>query len=106
MFEKEAEMEFQKLPLKEREKLVSVVQAWNKAFVSGANFGFQKCAKSRLNITTISDAPIDALNENKKLIKAKELLKQWFQTSLNNSCDNIALISETEKFLKEKRDGV
>lgn len=64
MFEKEAEIEFQKLPLTEREKLVSVVQVWNKAFVSGANFGFQKCAKSRLNITTISDAPIDyAINE-------------------------------------------
>ena len=64
LFEKEAEIEFQKLPLTEREKLVSVVQVWNKAFVSGANFGFQKCAKSRLNITTISDAPIDyAINE-------------------------------------------
>ena len=61
MFEKEAEMEFQKLPLKEREKLVSVVQAWNKAFVSGANFGFQKCAKSRLNITTISDRPAEGI---------------------------------------------
>ena len=36
MLEKEAEIEFQKLPLSEREKFVSVVQVWNKAFVSGA----------------------------------------------------------------------
>lgn len=63
MFEKEAEIEFQKLPLTEREKLVSVVQVWNKAFVSGANFGFQKCAKLRLNITTISDRPVEGIIE-------------------------------------------
>ena len=63
LFEKEAEIEFQKLPLTEREKLVSVVQVWNKAFVSGANFGFQKCAKSRLNITTISDRPAEGIIE-------------------------------------------
>ena len=63
MFEKEAEIEFQKLPLTEREKLVSVVQVWNKAFVSGADFGFQKCAKSRLNITTISDRPAEGIIE-------------------------------------------
>lgn len=34
------------------------------AFKAGADFGFKECAKSRLNITTISDAPIDyAINE-------------------------------------------
>lgn len=32
---------------------------------------------------------------------AKELLKQWLQTSQNNSCDNVGLVAETEKFLKE-----
>ena len=63
MFEKEAEIEFQKLPITEREKLISVVQVWNKAFVSGANFCFQKCAKSRLNITTISDRPVEGIIE-------------------------------------------
>lgn len=33
-----AEEEFQKLPLKEKEKLVSVVQTWDKAFEYGYNY--------------------------------------------------------------------
>ena len=88
MFEKEAEIEFQKLPLTEREKLVSVVQVWNKAFVSGANFGFQKCAKSRLNITTISDAPIDEEQEKNdfNVLRGKILELDKHNTRLQKAC--------------------
>ena len=35
------------------------------------------------------------------LDKSKKLLKQWYQTSLNNGCDNVALVTETENFLEE-----
>ena len=40
-----AEEEFQKLPLKEREKLVSVVQTWNKAFECGYNYAKKSANK-------------------------------------------------------------
>ncbi len=33
-----AEEEFQKLPLKEKQKFVSVVQTWNEAFERGFNY--------------------------------------------------------------------
>ena len=36
-----------------------------------------------------------------QLTKAKELLKQWLQTSKNNSCDNINIVADTEQFLKD-----
>lgn len=42
-----AEEEFQKLPLKEREKLVSVVQTWNKAFEYGVNYAKKTSSKER-----------------------------------------------------------
>ena len=40
-----AEEEFQKLPLKEKEKLVSVVQTWNKAFECGVNYTTKAASK-------------------------------------------------------------
>lgn len=42
-----AEEEFQKLPLKEKEKLVSVVQTWNKAFECGVNYANKSASKER-----------------------------------------------------------
>lgn len=33
------------------------------AFKAGADFGFKECAKSRLNITTISDRPSEGIIE-------------------------------------------
>ena len=88
MFEKDAEIEFQKLPLTEREKFVSVVQVWNKAFVSGANIGFQKGTKSRLNITTISDAPIDKEQEKNDfdVLRGKILELDKHNTRLQKAC--------------------
>ena len=36
-----------------------------------------------------------------KLTKAKELLKEWLQTSKASGCDNINIVTDTEQFLKE-----
>lgn len=36
-----------------------------------------------------------------QLEKAKELLKQWVQTSYSNGCDNVNILSDTQDFLKE-----
>ncbi len=37
----------------------------------------------------------------KDLCKAKELLKQWLKTSKASGCDNINIVTDTERFLKE-----
>ena len=39
--------------------------------------------------------------DEKHLIKAKELLNQWLQTTYAGGCDNVNLGIETEQFLKE-----
>ena len=38
----------------------------------------------------------------KQLTKAKELLKQWLQTSKASGCDNINIVTDTEQFLNSK----
>ena len=44
----------------------------------------------------------DLLKENYALItNAKELLKQWLQTSKASGCDNINIVTDTEQFLKD-----
>ena len=40
--------------------------------------------------------------EHYLLTKAKEILKQWLQTSKANGCDNVNIVTDTENFLKEK----
>lgn len=53
----------------------------------------------------IKDYKEQVKNDNdsysEKLNKSKKLLKQWYQTSLNNGCDTVALVAETENFLEE-----
>ena len=39
---------------------------------------------------------------DKQLTKAKELLKQWLQTSKASGCDNINIVTDTEQFLNSK----
>ena len=39
---------------------------------------------------------------SEQLTKAKELLKQWLQTSKAGGCDNINIVADTEQFLKEE----
>ena len=36
-----------------------------------------------------------------QLTEAKELLKQWLQTTQANGCDNINIVADTQAFLKE-----
>ena len=36
-----------------------------------------------------------------QLTKAKDLLKQWLQTSKASGCDNINIVTDTEQFLSE-----
>ena len=40
-----SEEEFQKLPLKEKQKFVSVVQTWNEAFERGFNYANKTARK-------------------------------------------------------------
>ena len=39
---------------------------------------------------------------DKQLTKARELLKQWLQTSKASGCDNINIVTDTEQFLNSK----
>ena len=45
----------------------------------------------------------NGLSDN--LTKANELLKQWLQTSKNNSCNNINIVADTEQLLKEIKEN-
>ncbi len=40
----------------------------------------------------------------RELTKAKELLKQWLQTSKASGCDNINIVTDTEQFLEEIKE--
>lgn len=40
-------------------------------------------------------------DKDEQLTKAKELLKQWLQTSKASGCDNINIVTDTEQFLEE-----
>lgn len=45
----------------------------------------------------------DLLKENYALItKAKDLLKQWLQTSKASGCDNFNIVTDTEQFLNSE----
>ena len=39
--------------------------------------------------------------DKENLTKAKELLKQWLQTSRASGCDNINIVTDTEQFISE-----
>ena len=41
---------------------------------------------------------------SKQLTKAKELLKQWLQTSKASGCDNINIVTDSEQFLEEIKE--
>ena len=41
---------------------------------------------------------------SEQLTKAKELLKQWLQTSKASGCDNINIVTDTEQFLEEMKE--
>ena len=39
------------------------------------------------------------VGKNQQLTKAKELLRQWLQTSKANGCDNVNIVADTEQIL-------
>lgn len=41
------------------------------------------------------------IKKDEQLTKAKELLKDWMQTSKASGCDNINIVTEAERFLSE-----
>lgn len=41
------------------------------------------------------------VSKSQQLTKAKELLKEWLQTSNASGCDNINIVTDTEQFLKD-----
>lgn len=42
------------------------------------------------------------IKKDKQLTKAKDLLKQWLQTSKASGCDNINIVTDTEQFLNSE----
>ena len=42
-----------------------------------------------------------AKTKSDQLTKAKELLKEWLQTSEASGCDNINIVTDTEQFIKD-----
>lgn len=67
-----AEEEFQKLPLKEKEKLVSVVQTWNKAFECGVNYAKKSACKEAEQL--LDGSKINPDNRYEITEKGKEYL--------------------------------
>lgn len=64
----------------------------------------KRCANYEMNISKMEKGTCDICKETEKddqLTKAKNLLKQWMQTSKASSCDNINIVTDTEQFLSE-----
>lgn len=84
--------EYIKARAESKAKITKVIKVWNAeeetihdvAFQEGTKLGFQLCAKSRLNVTTISDSPIkdDWSYVEDKLPKKREYI--WIYTNLKN----------------------
>lgn len=51
-------------------------------------------------VTTLMQLNNMLVSKSQQLTKAKELLKQWLQTTYAGGCDNVNLNIETEQFLK------
>ena len=52
-------------------------------------------------VVTLMQLNNKLVSKNQQLTRAKELLKQWLQTSKASGCDNINIVTDTEQFLKE-----
>ena len=84
--------EYKKAKAECKAKITKVIKVWSAeeatihdvAFQEGTKLGFQLCAKSRLNTTTISDCPIkdEWSYVNNKLPKKGEYI--WIYTNLKN----------------------
>ena len=79
-------------------------ELWKDGFQKGAKFGYNKGKadglKAKINITTISDAPLEA---EKQLNKAKKIIRIFlgFADAFGFSPSLDKYITEAEQFLKE-----
>ena len=53
-------------------------------------------------VTTLMQLNNMLVSKTQQLTKARELLKQWLQTSRASGCDNINIVTDTEQFLNSK----
>jgi len=69
------------------------------------NANLKALRKYELNVAKLEIEKLEKENEKyvKENTKAKELLKQWLQTSKAGGCDNINIVTDTEQFLKENK---
>ena len=74
---------------------------WHREYncaLDGYHEGFKDCAKARLNVTTISDAP---LMKREQLEQAKEIIKNCLRNMQDDTGDMKPIIEQAEQFLKE-----
>ena len=72
-----------------------------RAFLEAINIGFAYGIKTRVNTTTISDAPLES---EKQLTEAKEIIKELIDTPSQLFCDNskyLTVLAKAEAFIKE-----
>lgn len=70
------------------------------AYQKGAEFGFQECAKSRLNVTSISDCPIKEDDKLQQAMKQIHNLLYVYQLG-KNELATARIRAEAERFLKD-----
>lgn len=82
-----------------------VREIMEKAFIEALNIGFARGIKTKVNTTTISDAP---LTERERLEQAKEIIKKlrvlYFSPVVTNNDvkRQDEILNEVEQFLKEE----
>ena len=95
--EKEAAKAYHSLPLEDRENLCTTLQA----FALGYKTATEELDARKFAMAMSEKVEKQKKKDEKRLIKAKELLKQWLQTTYAGGCDNVNLGIETDQFLKE-----
>lgn len=50
------------------------------------------------------ESMVKGADVNAEIAKAKDLLRQWVQTSIANGCNNVNIVVDTEQFLKETQN--
>lgn len=89
-------------------KITKVIKVWSAeeetihdvSFQEGAKLGFQECAKSRLNITSISDCPIKEDDKLQQAMKQIHSLLYVYQLG-KNELATARIRAEAEQFLKD-----
>lgn len=83
-----------------------LIEGWFEGYLAGVKSRedyIKKLVQSNLdqhNKIGFLSSKVQALQ--KQLTNAKELLKQWLQTSKANGCDNVNIVADTEQFLNSE----